>query len=108
MLRGRLLGTLLTALVLVGLLSSAAAAAATAGHQLAVAQPTGQPAAAGDEQPLPGPEPDPRTTFAPEQYEPPWTWWLGVILTGVTVVGVAAAGLGYWLLIARPRQRAGR
>lgn len=50
---------------------------------------------------LPGPEPSPGTTFAPDDYEAPWTWWMGVILTVVTVLGIGGAGLGYWLLVHR-------
>ncbi|HEX2027561.1 MAG TPA: hypothetical protein VHF25_06130 [Nitriliruptorales bacterium] len=50
---------------------------------------------------LPGPDPSPGTTFAPENYETPWTWWMGVILTVVTVLGIGGVGLGYWLLVHR-------
>ena len=41
------------------------------------------------------------TEFGPVEYERPWTWWLGVILTGVAglmVMGMAAA---YLLLVKR-------
>jgi hypothetical protein len=51
---------------------------------------------------LPGPEPDPQTSFAPKDYEPPWTWWLGVILTVVAVLAVGGTALGYYLLVRRP------
>lgn len=54
---------------------------------------------------LPGPEPNLQNSFAPEEYEAPWTWWLGVILTAVTVLLIAAFGLAYYVLIHRPRQR---
>ncbi|MDQ4131365.1 MAG: hypothetical protein M3133_10345, partial [Actinomycetota bacterium] len=54
---------------------------------------------------LPGPEPNLQNSFAPEEYEAPWTWWLGVILTAVTVLLIATFGLAYYVLIHRPRQR---
>lgn len=54
---------------------------------------------------LPGPEPNLQNSFAPEEYEIPWTWWLGVILTVVAIVIVAGFGLAYYVLIHRPRQR---
>ncbi|MFN2555833.1 MAG: hypothetical protein ABR592_03005 [Nitriliruptorales bacterium] len=54
---------------------------------------------------LPGPEPNLKNSFAPEEYEAPWTWWLGVILTAVSVVIIVGFGLAYYILIHRPRQR---
>ncbi len=54
---------------------------------------------------LPGPEPNLQNSFAPEEYEIPWTWWLGVILTVVAVLIVVGFGLAYYVLIHRPRQR---
>lgn len=50
---------------------------------------------------LPGPEPNFENTFAPEEFETPWHWWLGVILTAVTVLAIGGIGLGYWLLVRR-------
>ncbi len=50
---------------------------------------------------LPGPEPNPSTSFAPSEYEAPWTWWMGVLLTGVAVFAALGAGLGYFLLVKR-------
>lgn len=50
---------------------------------------------------LPGPEPELDNTFAPEEFETPWHWWLGVILTVVTVLSIAGMGLGYWVLVRR-------
>lgn len=63
--------------------------------QLAVEE---EPAEGGE---LPGPEPDLENTFAPEEFEAPWTWWLGVILTAVAVLSIGGVGLGYWLLVRR-------
>lgn len=63
--------------------------------QLAVEE---EPAEGGE---LPGPEPDLENTFAPEEFEAPWTWWLGVILTAVAVLTIGGVGLGYWLLVRR-------
>ncbi len=54
---------------------------------------------------LPGPEPNLQNSFAPEEYEAPWTWWLGVILTIVTVLIIVGFGAAYYLLVHRPRQR---
>lgn len=50
---------------------------------------------------LPGPEPDLDNTFAPEEFETPWTWWMGVMLTAVAVLSIGGVGLGYWLLVRR-------
>lgn len=50
---------------------------------------------------LPGPEPNFENTFAPEEFEAPWTWWLGVVLTAVAVLAIGGVGLGYWLLVRR-------
>lgn len=50
---------------------------------------------------LPGPEPDFQNTFAPEEFETPPTWWIGVILAAVTVLSIAGLGLGYLLLVRR-------
>lgn len=60
------------------------------------------------EGPLPGPEPDtdPESNeFAPSEYEPPWTQWLGVILTLTAILFVLGVGIGYWLLVKRPEDR---
>lgn len=54
---------------------------------------------------LPGPEPNLQNSFAPEEYEAPWTWWLGVVLTVVAVMITLGFGLAYYVLIHRPRQR---
>lgn len=63
--------------------------------QLAVEEEPGE----GGE--LPGPEPDLENTFAPDEFEAPWTWWLGVVLTAVAVLSIGGVGLGYWLLVRR-------
>lgn len=63
--------------------------------QLAVEE---EPAEDGE---LPGPEPDLENTFAPDEFETPWTWWMGVILTAVAVLSIGGVGLGYWLLVRR-------
>lgn len=58
----------------------------------------------GEAEQLPGPEPNPTTTFAPDAYERTWTWGLGVILFVVTGVITAAIGLGYYVLVGRDRE----
>lgn len=63
--------------------------------QLAVEE---EPAEGGEP---PGPEPDLENTFAPTEFETPWTWWMGVILTAVAVLSIGGVGLGYWLLVRR-------
>lgn len=54
---------------------------------------------------LPGPEPNLRNSFAPEEYEAPWTWWLSVVLTVVALLIVVGFGLAYYVLFHRPSQR---
>ncbi|MBW3577722.1 MAG: hypothetical protein KY462_08300 [Actinobacteria bacterium] len=56
---------------------------------------------------LPGPDPDPDNTFAPTEFTPSWTWWLGVILTVVTVLMLVAFGFIYATMV-RNRQPEGR
>lgn len=58
--------------------------------------------APGDQ--LPGPEPTLESTFAPTEYEAPWTWWMGVGLAAVGVLAAGGTGLGYYLLVYRPRR----
>lgn len=59
----------------------------------------------GPTEELLGPEPNLQSSFAPEEYQTPWTWWLGVLLTVVAVMMTVGFGLAYYLLIHRPRQR---
>lgn len=96
---GRRLRALLLVVTLtlaVGLTTVPATASATPpAVRLAVEEGPGE---GGD---LPGPDPDLENTFAPEEFEAPWTWWLGVILTAVAVLSIGGVGLGYWLLVRR-------
>lgn len=60
-------------------------------------------------EPLPGPEPTldhEANEFAPEPYEPPWTFGLGVILTVVAVLAIVATGLG-WMRLRRAEEHDG-
>lgn len=60
-------------------------------------------------EPLPGPEPtlDPEANeFAPEPYEPPWTFALGIILSVVAVLAIVATGLG-WMRLRRAEEHEG-
>ncbi len=97
----RSLALLAAVVLLQGVPSQVKAVDASQSHaKLAVEAPGGEQGNG-----LPGPEPNLKTSFAPEEYEAPWTWWLSVILTAVTVVIIVAFGLAYYLLIHRPRQR---
>lgn len=60
--------------------------------------------APGEQEELPGPEPNPETTFAPSDYERNWTWWIGVILTAVTAIAIAGVGVTYYVLVDRDRE----
>lgn len=64
----------------------------------------GEVPAEQEQQELPGPEPDPQTTFAPSDYERNWTWWIGVILTAVTAIAIAGIGISYYVLVDRERE----
>lgn len=79
---------------------AAVAAEPTNGQEVAVVL-----AVEGEGEQLPGPEPNLRNSFAPPEYEAPWTWWLSVVLAVVTVLAIAGFGLGYYLLFHRRRQR---
>ncbi len=59
-------------------------------------------AAAEGEGPV-GPEPNPDTTHAPTEYEPPFLINAAVGLTVLLVLGVLALGALYWLLVQRPK-----
>ena len=61
-------------------------------------------AAEGGGEPV-GPEPNPDTTHAPAEYEPPFLINAAVGLTALLVIGVFALGGLYWLLVQRPRTR---
>jgi hypothetical protein len=52
-----------------------------------------------------GPEPNPDTTHAPAEYEPPFLINAAVGLTALLVLGVLALGGLYWLLVQRPKTR---
>lgn len=92
------LATLLTVLLLVP-----ATAAAAASDALPASVPV-LAAAGGEEGPV-GPEPNPDTTHAPAEYEPPFLINAAVGLTALLVIGVLALGGLYWLLVVRPRTR---
>ncbi|MGH3442080.1 MAG: hypothetical protein ACRDUY_08545 [Nitriliruptorales bacterium] len=55
---------------------------------------------------LPGPEPNEESPFAPQEYQTPWTWWMGVLLAVAGAVAALYVGLGYYFLVKRPRDRA--
>lgn len=98
--------TTLPAVVLATLLAVLLLVPATA----AVAAPDAPPAsvvvlaAEGGGEPA-GPEPNPDTTHAPPEYEPPFLINAAVGLTALLVIGVLALGGLYWLLVQRPKQR---
>lgn len=97
---GRRLRVLILALMLtltVGAVAVPATASAAPSSAIQLAVEGGE----GEGTELPGPEPDLDSTFAPEEFETPWTWWMGVILTAVTVLAIGGVGLGYWLLVRR-------
>lgn len=101
--RSRLIGLLLlAALVVLPLVAATAAfASSDGGDALIVATEAGGEA--------PGPEPagpdDESNEFRPEDYERPWTWWMGPLLLvgfGPLLLGGAAF---YYFKVHRPAQR---
>lgn len=76
----------------------------------ATAAPSGAAVVAAAESPeggqLPGPEPQEDSPFAPQPYQTPWTWWMGVLLALAGVIAALYVGLGYYFLVKRPRDRA--
>lgn len=92
------LAALLAALLL---LPTGAAAADTAGTDRAVdTQDQLLLATEGEPQ---GPTPNPTTTNAPDDYEPPFLINAAVGLTALMVGLVVVLGGLYWLLVVRPR-----
>lgn len=54
----------------------------------------------GEGRPPPGPEPVYEDNpFLPPEYDVPWTYGLGLVLTAVGVLAIIATALGYWLLV---------
>lgn len=49
---------------------------------------------------------DPDNEFRPEDYEEPWTYWLGVFVLVGTVPALLLVGLLYYLLVHRHRDPA--
>lgn len=88
---------------LLAVLLLAPATAATAAPEAPPAATVVLAAAEGDG-PV-GPEPNPDTTHAPPEYEPPFLINAAVGLTALLVIGVLALGGLYWLLVQRPRTR---
>lgn len=106
MLRRVLSGLLIGFLLLLGGSPVAVSATEAGGGE----SPAAEAPAEGGEEPLPGPEPDfgSENTFQPADYEAPWTWWMGVVLTAVAVLTVGGIALGWWLLVPRDRSTADR
>lgn len=97
----RLRASLLALALTVGLLAAPTVAAAAPTYHLATEEGGEGGEGAGETTELPGPEPNFENTFAPDEFETPWHWWLGVVLTAVTVLAIGGIGLGYWLLVRR-------
>jgi hypothetical protein len=100
--RSRLIGLLLlVALLVVPVVAATAAFASGDSDTLVVATEAGGEA--------PGPEPagpeDDGNEFRPQDYERPWTWWMGPLLLvgfGPVLLGGAAF---YYFKVHRPAQR---
>lgn len=105
MLRRALSGLLVGFLLVLGGSPVAASATEAGGGESPAAE-----APAEGEEPLPGLEPNfgSENTFQPADYEAPWTWWLGVILTAVAVLTIGGVALGWWLLVPKDRSTVGR
>lgn len=109
-LAGRRLRALVLALAMTGVMGLSAVPAAAEqvpqpAIRLAVEGGEGGEGGEGDTTQLPGPEPDLDNTFAPDEFDTPWTWWLGVVLTAVAVLSIGGVGLGYWLLVRHREDR---
>lgn len=101
MVRTRLVAVVLTALLALAALAAVAPAAHASpdgpdGVLLAVEDPEDE----GEERPPPGPDPVYEDNpFLPPEYDVPWTYGLGIVLTAVGVLATIATALGYWLLV---------
>lgn len=106
MLRRALSSTLLGLLLVLGTSPLGVGATEAGGGE----SPAAEVPAEGGEEPLPGPEPQfgSENTFQPRDYEAPWTWWMGVVLTAVAVLTIGGVALGWWLLVPKDRETAGR
>lgn len=61
---------------------------------------------ADEDAPLPGPEPQlgEDSPFGPSEYEVPWTYGMGILLSAVAVVAIIGTAAGYWFLVRRPER----
>ena len=59
-----------------------------------------------DDAPLPGPEPrlGEDSPFGPPEYEVPWTYGMGILLSAVAVLAIIGTVAGYWYLVRRPER----
>jgi hypothetical protein len=100
--RRRLAGILLPALLaVVALLPASAAVAAPAADDATVVLAVEE---VGEN---PGPDPNLDNDFAPAPYESNFLWGAAVGLLVLVFLGAGALGGLYWLLVVRPKQRAG-
>lgn len=99
--------TRLSGLVLLLALLVLPAAAASAAPALAAADTTVLATEAG---PPSGLEPrladNPDNAFRPEDYEEPWTYWLGVFVLAGTIPAIGLVGYLYYVLVHRHRDPA--
>lgn len=61
---------------------------------------------ADEDAPLPGPEPQlgEDSPFGPPEYEVPWTYGMGILLSAVAVLAIVGTAAGYWFLVRRPER----
>ena len=103
----RRLATFLTAALLGSALLLPLTAMPAMGADTAVVLAAAGPAST--EGPDPRPADDEANEFAPDEYEPNWTWRAGgKALLVVILLAVAYVAVMYYLRVARPRQRSGQ
>lgn len=101
----RQLPVVLAALLAALLLLPVGAAAADVGEVIDQAATADQPVLAAEEGDEPvGPSPNPSTTHAPAEYEPPFLSNAAVGLTALLLGGVVVLAGLYYLLVVRPRR----
>ncbi|MFP5308251.1 MAG: hypothetical protein ACLGIR_01585 [Actinomycetes bacterium] len=102
--RRRLAGILLPALLVVAVLLPATAAVAAPEPEVESAAIVLAVEEIGEN---PGPDPNLDNDFAPADYEANFLWGAAVGLLVLIFLGAGALGGLYWLLVVRPKQRAG-